>query len=582
MTLKTKIALSLGFLFSIILLLGGLSAFYLNRLARDSRAILKDNSVSLQLVSDMQKALTELDRPDALTDFEASLQQQEANVTEVGEQQATSDIRREFNRLKGQALDARILGRMQLSLFSLNELNRQAIVRKSHTADQTARDAMVWLGFMGTLGFLVVFSFVISIPGYIANPLRELTQGIKQIASRNFEERLTVRSRDEWGELAQSFNAMAQKLHEFEHSSLARVLFEKKRVDTLVEIMPDGLIGLDEQRRILFINPVAGRLLGVDRQGAVGQYAPDLAATNDLMRLLISDIMTEGLPRPPTGNNLLKITDPASGNGPDSYFVKQIHAVEVAPPGETNAMPAGYLIVLQNVTSYQQRDLAKTNFIATVSHELKTPISSIKLSLKLLQDQRVGLLNAEQKQLVNHVGDSADRLLTITGELLNMAQVESGQIQLHMQAVNPDELVRAATSALTMQAEQKDIHFAVSLSPNLPAVKADPDKASWVLINFLSNALRHSPDQSRVEITTQQIGDQIEFRVRDYGPGIREEFHERVFERYGKAPSLPGSFSGTGLGLSISKEFIQSMGGRIGLYPDGGSGATFFFQLAVA
>ena len=200
---------------------------------------------------------------------------------------------------------------------------------------------MVWLGFMGTLGFLVVFSFVISIPGYIANPLRELIQGIKQIAGRNFEERLTVRSRDEWGELAQSFNAMAQKLHEYEHSSLARVLFEKKRVDTLVEIMPDGLIGLDEQRRILFINPVAGRLLGVDRQGSVGKYAPDLAATNDLMRLLISDIMTEGLPRPPTGNNLLKVTDPASGNGPESYYVKQIHAVEVATARGTGSHAGG-------------------------------------------------------------------------------------------------------------------------------------------------------------------------------------------------------------------------------------------------
>ena len=597
MTLKSKISLSLVFLFSIILVLGGLAAFYLNRLSDDSKAILADNYDSLEFVSNMQKALVTLNDPNALTDFEANLKRQEANITEVGEQQATTAVRREFARLRSGIRNEETINRIRQDLFILDDLNRQAIVRKSETAEGTAKDGLFWLAAVGTLIFLIVFSFVINVPSYIANPLRELTRGIKQVASRNFEERLNFRSSDEFGELARSFNSMAQKLDEYEHSNLAQVLFEKKRIDTLVEIMPDGIIGLDEKRRILFINPVAERLLGVERQQLVGKYAPDAATSNDLLRALIQDIMTDpvvaktSVSASETGvetpSDLLKIYDPGStGKGKESYFNKKIHTVDVTPTGETHTVHAGYLIVLQNITSYKELDLAKTNFIATVSHELKTPISAIKMSLKLLLDKRLGTLNDEQQEMVMHVQENADRLLRLTGELLNMAQVESGHIELQIRSVNPAELVQVATDALRAQAEQKQIHFTVTAPPELPSVKADLDKASWVLVNFLSNAIRHSPDHSSIDITTRRVDNEVEFTVRDYGPGVRPEHRERVFDRYFKAPSvdrqhLNGQHSGTGLGLAISREFIQSMGGQIGLHKDVDLGAAFYFRLGI-
>ena len=598
MTLKAKISLSLVFLFGIILVLGGLAGFYLNRLSDDSKAILEDNYISLEFVSNMQKALTTLDNRDAVIDFEATLKKQEANITEVGEQQATNALRREFTRLRGGVTDVATVNRIRQNLFVIDDLNRQAIVRKSGTAARTAKDGLFWLAAVGTLIFLIVFSFVINVPNYIANPLRELTRGIKQVASRNFEERLNFRSSDEFGELARSFNSMAQKLDEYEHSNLARVLFEKKRIDTLVEIMPDGIIGLDEKRRILFINPVAERLVGIERQQLVGKYAPDVATSNDLFRTLVQDTMVDPVStetRPPTGQpstdtpgNLLKIYDPGTtGKGKESYFTKQIHSVEVTPTGETQTVHAGHVIVLRNITPYKELDLAKTNFIATVSHELKTPISAIKMSLTLLTDKRLGTLNEEQQEMVAHVQENTDRLLKLTGELLNMAQVESGQIQLQIQSVNPAELVQVAINALRTQAEQKRIQFVLAVPPELPSVKADPDKASWVLVNFLSNAVRHSPDNARIEVSARQVDSHVEFRVRDHGAGIRPEHRDRVFDRYFKAPVVGqshnnGQTSGTGLGLAISSEFIQTMNGEIGLDTSVTDGAAFYFRLAVA
>ena len=610
MTLKTKISLSLVFLFGIILVLGGMSTYYLNRLSDDSQAILKDNYISLEFASNMQKAVVSLNNRDtldrdALGDFEENLAKQERNITEVGEREATTALRREFNRLRGGATDSLTISRIRQSLFTLDDLNRQAIARKSDTAKETAKDALVWLAFVGTLCFLIVVSFVVNIPSYIANPVRELTQGIKQIASRNFEERLHVRSSDEFGELARSFNSMAQKLDEYEHSNLARVLFAKKRIDTLVQIMNDAIIGLDEKRFILFVNPVASRLLGVEESQLVGKYAPDVASTNDLMRTLIQDIMlentgldgiglsnsvdTEGLgavlkiydPTPPGGNGEGPSSRTSARPGKESYFTKQIQTVEVTPTGEQQSVQAGYVIVLQNVTSYKELDLAKTNFIATVSHELKTPISAIKMSLKLLGDERIGPLNDEQRQLATSVGDNADRLLKITGELLNMAQVESGQIQLQVHSVAPNQLVQVATDALRAQAEQKHIRFSITMPTDLSLVKADTDKASWVLINFLSNAVRHSPNNTPIDISARQVGSQVEFTVRDYGPGLRPEHRDRVFDRYFRAPGLNGQLSGTGLGLAISKEFIQSMGGEVGLHDEVSPGAAFYFRLAI-
>ena len=586
MTLKSKISYSLVFLFSIILMLTGLTAFYLNRLSDDSQAILKDNYISLEFVSNMQKALTTPGDPNALADFETNLKKQEVNITEVGEQQATGAVRQNFTRLRTGTADAATLTRIQRNLFTIDDLNRQAIARKSETAKQTAKDGLFWLAVVGTLIFLIVFSFVINVPNYIANPLRELTRGIKQVASRNFEERLHFRSSDEFGELARSFNSMAQKLDEYEHSNLARVLFEKKRIDTLVQIMSEGIIGLDENRRILFANPVVCRLLGLTELQLTGKYAPDVAASNDLMRTLIQPLMVDAAPT--TGSSaLLKIYD----EGRESYFNKRIHTVDVTRTGEEQSQLAGYVIVLENITSYKELDLAKTNFIATVSHELKTPLSGIKMSLKLLDDTRIGLLNDEQRQLVGNVRGDTDRLLNLTSELLNMAQVESGQIQLTLKPVAPAEIIGYATNALRTQADQKHLHIDLDIPADLPSVQADPDKASWVLINFMSNAVHHSPDNAHIEVSARRVDSSperrtVEFRVRDHGTGIRPEHQDRVFDRYFKASVVGqsqgnGQTSGTGLGLAISSEFIKTMNGEIGLDTSVTDGAAFYFRLAV-
>ncbi|TND10486.1 MAG: multi-sensor signal transduction histidine kinase [Bacteroidetes bacterium] len=228
----------------------------------------------------------------------------------------------------------------------------------------------------------------------------------------------------------------------------------------------------------------------------------------------------------------------------------------------------------------RELDLAKTNFIATVSHELKTPISAIKLSLNLLEDPRVGQLNEEQAKLAECIRDESNRLLKITGELLDMAQVETGKIGLEIQPVRPEEIVQYALKAVSAPAAQKEILLRLNMPEKLPMVSADAEKSAWVLINLLSNAIRYAPEKSTVDIRIAGQDYGVRFSVTDQGKGIPDEYKHHLFEKFFRAPGL--KTEGTGLGLAIAKEFIETQKGHIGLVSENGKGAEFWFILPAA
>jgi signal transduction histidine kinase len=205
-------------------------------------------------------------------------------------------------------------------------------------------------------------------------------------------------------------------------------------------------------------------------------------------------------------------------------------------------------------------------------------MSSIKMSSQLLKDERIGALNNEQKELVKSIDDDVERLLKITAELLNMAQVETGNIQLRMQQTAPQQIVLTAQQAVQTQATQRNIHIHYRIAENLPFIQADAEKTSWVMINLLTNAIKYSPENAVIEVEVKQADKAIEFSVADRGRGIEEKYLSRIFDRYFK---VPGSIekAGTGLGLAISKEFIEAQGGHISVTSTYGEGSTFCFRL---
>ena len=256
----------------------------------------------------------------------------------------------------------------------------------------------------------------------------------------------------------------------------------------------------------------------------------------------------------------------------ENYFIKEV--VEVAQGvGEGNSK----VIVLRNITSFKELDVAKTNFIATISHELKTPLAASDFSLKLLEDERVGTLSDEQKELIQNLKQDNQRVLKIISELLNMSQVEAGRIQLDVQMVNPYLIVETALETVASSARSKKITLTKTLDDNLPLIRADAEKSTWVLNNFLTNAIKYSSEEGAITLSVKQDKENVIFSVEDRGPGIAPEYLPRLFERYFQVPG--SKTKGTGLGLAISKDFIEAQKGKIWVRSEIGKGSVFNFSL---
>lgn len=582
MKIKTKLRLGFGFLFVVVLLFGSISLYYMNKISVSAKVILKDNYETLSYTRDMRAVLDEHELPlnaAMLSRFRKDLLKEQRNVTEKGEAEAVQGITRAFEVLndstKGMEQQKAAVMQIRSQLARVDGLNMAAIVRKNATAQAAVEKASLYLVTAASFCFLVLFSFIVNFPGFVANPLREFSEAIREIGRKNYKQRLEFDGADEFSELAGSFNEMVAQLNKWENSNLAKLQSEKLRIEAIIEQMQDAIIGLNERQEILFINKIAGQVLNLNEGQVIGQNVKSLMQRNDLLTRIIKN---------EKGTEPIKIY----ADDKESYF--QLEKREIIVPEyddqesqviRQTGRRAGMVYILKNITQFKELDEAKTNFIATVSHELKTPISSIKMSIKLLDDERVGGMNIEQKQLLDHIKDDCSRLLKITSELLDLAQVETGNLQLNFVKAKPADIVEYALNSVRFQAEQKSIQLELITDDVLPAVSADVEKTAWVLINFLSNALRYSGEKSKVVIQVAEKGKDIEFSVKDFGKGIDEQYQKRLFDRYFQVPTDGNNKSGSGLGLAISRDFIEAENGRIWVESAIGEGSRFCFSLPV-
>jgi signal transduction histidine kinase len=562
--LKTKVALGGLFLFALLILVGAVSFYFFNRITGEARGIVKDNYETLNYSRDMLREMDELSGPDslqAILQFEQNLELQEKNITEPGERELTVSLRRNFDALKKSKSADSIRPLIRKNISGIMQLNLQAINKKNQAATLSADRAKTIITIILTICTLIGVTFIFNFPSLVASPVAKLTEGIRAIANKNYGERIHLNRSDEFGELANAFNSMAEKLDEYEHSNLSKILFEKQRAETVINSLKDASIGIDNKGTILFANEQALQLLNLKELEIVGQSREGVQKKNDLFRFLIQE----------QNNTPFKIVV----DGKENYFTKEI--IDIRQGGEK----AGSVIVLKNITSFKELDVAKTNFIATISHELKTPLASSDFSLKLLEDTRVGSLTEEQRELIRQLKNDNQRMLRILSELLNMSQVESGKIQLNMQKVDPVTVVQNSIMAVAVAAREKQIAIDEKIDDHLPLINTDPDRINWVLNNFLTNAIKYSPEKSKVTVAVQKQGNAVTFSVTDKGIGIEESYLDRIFDRYFQVPGRADK-QGSGIGLAICKEFIEAMGGKIWVKSKLAGGSSFGFDLAIA
>lgn len=465
-----------------------------------------------------------------------------------------------------------ILAGMIILLVTLSVVNLQILTATepdSPVAMPALERALLWISITGGICILTGLVLLIWLPRSINRPVKELTRGILEIANHNYEKRLDMKGYEEFREVSDSFNRMAEKLTEYRDSTLADILSAKKFLEAVVNSIHEPIIGLNTEREILFINNEALNVLNMKRENVIRHSAEELSLKNDLLRRLIRELVTPG-----EKNEPLKIY----ADNKENYFQASYIPIENAEAEKGEARNLGDVILLKNITEFKELDSAKTTFISTISHELKTPISAIMMSLQLLEDKRVGVLNGEQEQLSKNIKDNSQRLLDITGELLNMTQVEAGKLQMMPKITKPIELIEYAIKANQVQADKFNIQIEVEYpEEKIPKLFVDSEKIAWVLTNLLSNAIRYSKENGRVVIGARREEEYIELYVQDFGKGIDPRYHQSIFDRYFRVPGT--KVQGSGLGLSISKDFVEAHGGTLTVQSELGKGSCFVMRL---
>jgi PAS domain S-box-containing protein len=449
-----------------------------------------------------------------------------------------------------------------------------AIQKKSSEMQNLADEIMIYMVIVASISILITLSFIFYFPSKIVEPIKELTAKIKSVSEKKYDQKLAISSKDELGELASAFNLMAERLKLYETRQIDQLLFEHKRLEAVVHSFEDGIVFLDESHKVVLVNNTILDITGLKESEILNQYISSVTVHNDLVREIYKSVTTKS-----SGVESEIAAIKVVHNGKELFFNIDVEEIITFSQSEQKETSIGILILLRNVTKFQERDKAKTNLLATASHELKTPLSSIKLSLKLLEDKRMGELNNEQKEVVNSLRQQSNRLSRVINELLDYSQIETGNIRLNFSKVRPDLVLDIGITALLMQLSEKNIDLITNIEEGLPEIRADLEKLAFVFINILNNAIRYSKPGGEIKVDVRKSGDDVEFSIKDNGPGISKADGEKLFQRFSYTTNQ--SKQGWGLGLAISKEFIQAQFGKIWVESEEGKGSKFFFTIPV-
>ncbi|HVO74217.1 MAG TPA: ATP-binding protein [Ignavibacteriaceae bacterium] len=608
-SIKSKINLSLLILFAITLLLGIFGILFISQLAQKTRGTITDNYASIDYMISMLDSFDEMNslqlsylsekaNADSIhlkgyfsrkKNFEENLELEKKNITERGEAETVNNLQSAYleylnlyEALKKSGINNEDELQNLQSKYRLvktyiiitYKVNMNAITRKTNELQSTADKVIIYMAVAAVLSILIALSLIYTIPSRIVKPVVELTQRIKSISDKNYEQKLEINSNDELGELALAFNSMAERLKIYEAKHIDQLLFEQKRMESLVNALEDGVLLLDENRKIVLLNNTILQITGLKDKDILSHYISEVTTYNDLLREIyrISEEIKTGKT---SGIKPLRIVN----QGQELFYKIETEDIITYSEFSRKETFIGNLILLKNVTQFHELDKAKTNLLATASHELKTPLSSINLSLKLFEDKRLGELNEEQKGIVQDIKRQTLRLSRVINEILDYSQIETGNIKLKFAPVKPEDVVELGVTALVMQAAEKNIDLETEIEDNLPSVNADLEKSVFVFVNLLNNAIRFTRPNDKIKLIVSKNNGEVKFSIKDHGPGISREDQEKLFQRFTQVGKK--TRQGWGLGLAISKEFVQAQGGRIWVESIEGEGSEFSFTLPV-
>lgn len=619
LTLRQRILLTLLPVLILLCVLGGTGVVLLRQLGSSIDVILRENYESVLAMQDLKDALERIDSSfqfllvaqgvedpqerneltnraqKQLTDnwgyFDLAQEKEQANVTIFPAEEILVTELRELARryrVRSDAFSQRAAaGDVQRDDYygksglyeqfleikrqadAILQLNQEAMKSASQDASSAASQSLIWLSVGLVVALLLAGLFAWQTLRSTLRPIQAVTQAAYEISAGNLDQVVPVFSRDELGQLADVFNTMARRLRDYRQSQSAHLFRAQRTSQATIDSFPDAILVIDAAGRVEMANPAARQLLGIAArdpdQPSFTTWQPPEQLREPLEQALRGqhDYLPEGF------DHVIQW----GAEGRERALLPRILTIH-DPEGRA----LGAAVLLQDVTRLRLLDQMKSNLVATASHELKTPLTSVRLAVHLLLEESTGPLTPKQTELLLDARENSERLLAMVNNLLDLARLEQGWRQLDVLPESPGSLLREAADAVRLRAADKNVDVVLNIAEGLPMVPVDKERMSHALRNLLDNALAYTDAGGRITLSAEADADAVILAVNDTGAGIAPEYLPHVFEKFFRVPGQNRG-SGTGLGLAIVQEIVAGHGGTITCESTPLVGTTFRIRL---
>jgi signal transduction histidine kinase len=607
-TLRTKLILAQLPLWAALVAVGLLGLGAATSLSQRSQSIIRENYSSLRAAYEMNSALERLNDaaatallsgqytlPEAFADlkraFEAGLSLQQASAVEVGEPEATQEVRRAWEDYlaaltaleragnQDQSRDIYLrqlvptLSRVQKFVDHIVTINQGALLKKSE--QDAAKAAEFQAMVLGVSVGALVLGLLVSLAATmrLLKPLDTLSQAVQRIGGGDFEARVSVGGRDEVTRLAGEVNLMAHRLRQYRQNSLGELLLAQQASQAAIDSLPDPVLVFSPDGRLNNVNEAAESLVGEEPEDEAQDGWQALApALRPHLRPLVEQVLAGKGPYYPSGfEEAVKLAEVEG----DRYLLPR-----ATPVHDASGAVRGVTVLLQDVTRLRLFDQMKSDLVATVAHEFRTPLTSLRMAIYLLLEQVPGPLLERQLDLLEGARRDCERVQAMVDDLLDLSRISDQGVQLRRQAVAAGDLILAAMEQFRTAAANKALILRTPGAACRDEVMADPDRIYLVFANLLSNAIRHTSAGGSLTLDARREEGRVLFMVSDTGEGIAPEHQETIFRKFHGVPGAKAS--GSGLGLFIARQVVRHHGGEMGVESEPGQGSRFWFTLPLA
>jgi PAS domain S-box-containing protein len=426
-----------------------------------------------------------------------------------------------------------------------------------------------WLLLMCTLpvsGLTLVAAYALA--KHLTRPIRAIMGGVEHIAKGDFSPIPEPGTNDEIQDLSIAFNRMVDDLRRFGEVRVDELVAEKAKTEGIIYSSEDGVVLTDQHGHVQLINPKSLEVLGLmdeSRDSLSGRPIWSFVK-DDRMSVALRESVETTTPHASREVNL-------SAEGIRRYYL--ITMSRITPP-ESSGTNVWVVIVLRNITAEKELDQLKDDFLQSLTHDLRSPMTAVRGYLQVLSEEMAGPINAEQKKMLHIMENASTKLLHIVSNLLDTAKMSAGKLRLNIADCNLRNLVPNTVEIFHTEAAKKKITLTLDMPDQLSTIKVDPTMVERVLINLIGNAIKFTPEGGFVTVKFTELSDRIQGQVNDTGVGFPSEFMSRVFRKF---EQVSGTRGGTGLGLAICKFIIDAHLGEINVRSKAGEGTTFTFTL---